>query len=80
MLSVEENHDGGTQNMGMVNQMVDSHEALKCFECMQREGLSPNVISFHLHFKGSHILQRGFLEKIPILEVFSFRCMQNVVT
>ena len=41
----------------------DGFEAMKCFERMQSEGLSPDVISFHLHFKGSHILQRGFLTK-----------------
>ena len=38
----------------------DGFEALKCLERMLSEGLSPNVVSFHLHFKDSHILQRGF--------------------
>ena len=41
----------------------DGFEALKCLERMLSEGLSPNVVSFHLHFKDSHILQRGFLAK-----------------
>ena len=34
---------------------------------MQSEGLSPDVIPFHLDFKGSHILQRSFLAKITNL-------------
>ena len=45
----------------------DGFEALECFERMQSEGLSPDVIPFHLDFKGSHILQRSFLAKITNL-------------
>ena len=46
----------------------DGFEALKCLERMLSEGLSPNVVSFHLHFKVSHILQRDFLANITHLE------------